>query len=195
MATTSKNPLDKVEPSRLQPLLFEALKSDGSNYLKWSATVEMHMIAEEVAGAIETPNPAEVSDLEKAWTNLLLQKHLDKPLQDQYVQERNPAILWRTLATRFSQERRLHLPRAQHDWINLRVMDFTTLASYNNEFHQIVSQLRLCGETITETNLIDKTLYSLPYSRLRQESLVRSNKLSAANCKPSQIDPLLLCTT
>lgn len=97
MATTSKNPPDKVEPSRLQPLLFEALKSDGSNYLKWSATAEMHLIAEEVAGAIETPTPAEVSDSEKAWTNLLLQKHLDKPLQDQYVQERNPAVLWRTL--------------------------------------------------------------------------------------------------
>jgi gag-polypeptide of LTR copia-type len=161
-SSSSKHPPDKLEPARIQPLFFEPLKSDGSNYLKWSATAEMHLVAKDVAGTIVTSTPTEVSPAAKAWAILLLQKHLDKALQDQYVQEKNPAVLWSTLASRFSQERRLHLPGAQQDWINLRAMDFNNLASYNDELHRIVAQLRLCGETITETNLMDKTLYSLP---------------------------------
>ena len=41
-------------------------------------------------------------------------------------------------------------------------MDFPDLTSYNNELHQIVAKLRLCGENITNPELIDKTLTSFP---------------------------------
>ena len=161
-ASTSKAPPDKEEPPRLQPLFFEALKSDGSNYLKWSATVKMHLVSEDMADALLSPTLDTVTAAAKASTILLIQKHMDMSLQEQYVQGEDPAVLWRELSARYSQERRLHLPGTRRDWINLRVMDFSNLTSYNNELHRIISKLRLCGERITEEDLIDKTITSLP---------------------------------
>ena len=140
-ASSSKAPPEKEDTPRLQPLLFEALKSDGSNYTRWNVMAEMHLEADGAEGAIAMPTPDEVTPAAKAWAALLLRRHLDVSLQDQYLQEKNPATIWSTLKARFSQERRLHLPEARYAWINLRVMDFPNLTSYNNELHRIVSQL------------------------------------------------------
>ena len=42
----------------------------------------------------------------------------------------------------------------------LRVMDFPNILAFNSELHRIVAQLRLCDETVTKKNLIDKILSS-----------------------------------
>ena len=44
----------------------------------------------------------------------------------------------------------------------LHVMDFPDISSFNSELHRIVAQLRLCGEQITEPELITKTLSTFP---------------------------------
>lgn len=48
------------------------------------------------------------------------------------------------------------------EWSNLRVLDFPDLQSFNTELHRITSQLRLCGEIVTDAELIDKTLSTFP---------------------------------
>ena len=45
---------------------FDALKSDGSNYLKWSSNAKMHMVADDVSDALVLPTPAHVSPAAKA---------------------------------------------------------------------------------------------------------------------------------
>ena len=40
----------------------------------------------------------------------------------------------------------------------MRVLDFPNLLSFNAELHRIVTQLRMCGQTVEESELIDKTL-------------------------------------
>ena len=42
------------------------------------------------------------------------------------------------------------------------VLDFPDLSSFNSALHHIVAQLRLCGETLTEAELITKTLSTFP---------------------------------
>ena len=59
-------------------------------------------------------------------------------------------------------EKTIFLPQAHHDWMSLRVLDFSDLASFNSELHCIVAQLCLCGEVLTETKLISKTLSTFP---------------------------------
>lgn len=115
MVSSSKNLPNKLESTRIQPLFYLQLKSDGSNYLKWSTTTSLHLIVQVCIGTIEMLTPKYVTPEQKAWLLLFLQKHIDQALQNQYVLEENPAVLWSTLASCFSQERRLHLPGAQLD--------------------------------------------------------------------------------
>ena len=56
-ASTSKNPPDKKEASRLQPLLFKALEADGGNYMRWSIDAKMNLTVEELEGALIFPMP------------------------------------------------------------------------------------------------------------------------------------------
>jgi hypothetical protein len=56
----------------------------------------------------------------------------------------------------------MHLPQARSEWIQLRVMDFSDLLSFNAELHRIVSLMRLCGQHIEESEMIDKTLSTFP---------------------------------
>ena len=41
-------------------------------------------------------------------------------------------------------------------------MDFSNLMTFNTEIHCITAQLHLCGETVEEKELIDKTLSTFP---------------------------------
>ena len=59
-------------------------------------------------------------------------------------------------------EETIFLPQAWSDWIGLRVMDFPNFLVFNSELHRIVAQLRLCGGTINDTKMIDKSLSNSP---------------------------------
>ncbi|KAG5457091.1 MAG: hypothetical protein BJ554DRAFT_2990, partial [Olpidium bornovanus] len=92
----------------------------------------------------------------------LLVHHLDHRLQTHYVLEKDPAALWGTLKARFDNRRVILLRQAKHDWLNLRVMDFRSISEYDARLHEIVSTLRLCGEQVAESDMIERTLTSLP---------------------------------
>ncbi|GAV56544.1 hypothetical protein CFOL_v3_00086, partial [Cephalotus follicularis] len=44
-----------------------------------------------------------------------------------------------------------------NDWSQLRFQDFKTVSKYNSTLFKIVSQLKMCGEVITEDMLLEKT--------------------------------------
>ena len=87
-----------------------------------------------------------------------LRRHLDTSLHREYIQVEHPAELWAQLQMRFLHEKTIFLPQARHDWMSLRVMDFLDISSFNSELHRIVAQLSLCGEVISDAELITKTL-------------------------------------
>jgi hypothetical protein len=74
----------------------------------------------------------------------------------------DPARLWSLLNARFNHQQTLFLPQARSDMINLRVLNFPDFVSFNSELHQIIAQLSLCGEIVTEAELIEKTLSTSP---------------------------------
>ncbi|XP_060200592.1 uncharacterized protein LOC132628849 [Lycium barbarum] len=49
------------------------------------------------------------------------------------------------------------LPKAQHEWINLRLQDFKSVMKYNSEMFRITSILTLCGDTISDSDKLEKT--------------------------------------
>ncbi|XP_021321302.1 uncharacterized protein LOC110437247 [Sorghum bicolor] len=72
--------------------------------------------------------------------------------------EKDPLVLWQSLKDRFSQQLTIVLLRAQQDWINLRFQDFKSVAAYNSALNKIVTKLHLCGQKITDADMIEKTL-------------------------------------
>ena len=162
----SSAPLKPPESSRLQPLVFPPLEVTGSNYLEWAVDAKTFWIAEELDDAIQpTPQgptapglPASV--LAKALQ--ALRRHLDTSLHREYIQVEHSAELWAQLQARFLHEKTIFLPQARHDWMSLRVMDFPDISSFNFELHRIVAQLSLCGEVVSDPELITKTLSTFP---------------------------------
>ena len=49
------------------------------------------------------------------------------------------------------------LPKARYDWMHLRLQDFKSVSEYNSTLFKISSQLKLCGENITEEDMLEKT--------------------------------------
>ena len=62
------------------------------------------------------------------------------------------------------------LPQARSDWLNLRFQDFKSVTAYNSALHRIVSLLRMCGQKVTDADIIDKTLSTFhPTNMVLQE--------------------------
>lgn len=114
----------------LEKLQFPILQIDGTNYLSWAQNAEIVLnmkgvgdtILDDLVGTLQT----------RAQALYLIRHHLAADLQLEYLTEFNPRLLWDKLKLRFDHLRLLSLPQARHDWINLRVQDYKTIATYNS---------------------------------------------------------------
>ncbi|XP_059301865.1 uncharacterized protein LOC132053778 [Lycium ferocissimum] len=59
------------------------------------------------------------------------------------------------------------LPKERHEWINLRLQDFKSVMKYNFEMFRITSILTLCGETISDSDKLEKTFSTFHASNNR----------------------------
>ncbi|KAK6117321.1 hypothetical protein DH2020_048912 [Rehmannia glutinosa] len=88
---------------------------------------------------------------------ILLRHHLHESLKNQYLTVKSPLELWKSLKDRFDHQKTVILPRARYEWMQLRLQDFKTVSDYNSSMFRIVSKLRLCGETVTDEDMLEKT--------------------------------------
>ena len=156
----------------MHALMFAPLSSDGSNFLEWVNDAKVLLSAEDLAKTLTSPPPSTsttptddtppIPPAAKWHTLMILRRHLDHALRLQYLQIEDPAELWAELHARFDHEQTLFLPQARADWTNIRVLDFPDFAAFNSELHRITAQLRLCGQVITDEELIEKTLSTFP---------------------------------
>jgi hypothetical protein len=120
------------------------------------------MIAEELDEALDITT---VQMMQTSWRYqalLLIRRHIDTTLRQQYPDVTNPADLWQQLLIRFEHNQQLLLPQARNEWMTLRVMDYPNLQDFNAALHRIAAHLRLCGERVSDAELIDKTLSTFP---------------------------------
>jgi hypothetical protein len=89
--------------------------------------------------------------------------------------ERDPLVLLQSLKDRFSQQSTIVLPRAQQAWITLHFQDYKFVAAYNFALHRIVTKMRLCGQKITDADMIEKTLSTFhPGNIVLQQQYINS---------------------
>ncbi|XP_020243507.1 uncharacterized protein LOC109821758 [Asparagus officinalis] len=108
---------------------FVELAVDGSNYLTLALDVEIYIDSCDLSSTIDPASQS--TSAQKAKALIFLRHHLNKDLKNEYLTEKDPAILWQSLKDRFDQQ--------------------TTI---------MLLQLKLCKQNITEDELIEKTLFT-----------------------------------
>ncbi|KAK9670343.1 hypothetical protein RND81_13G195300 [Saponaria officinalis] len=141
--------------SNISKLEFLALDISGKNYLSWILDAEVHLSAASLRNTITEGNKESVENRSKAL--IFLRRHLDESLKARYLTVKDPYKLWTELKGRFDHQKSVILPRARYEWMHLRLQYFKSVIEYNSALYQIISRLRLCGETVTESDLLEKT--------------------------------------
>ncbi|XP_027922622.1 uncharacterized protein LOC114180509 [Vigna unguiculata] len=141
--------------SNLAKLEFAALDISGENYLSWILDAEIHLDAMGLGDAIKEGNKA--SEQDKAKAMIFLRRHLHEGLKIEYLTIKDPSVLWKNLKERYDHQKTVISPKARYDWMHLRLQDFKTVSEYNSAMFRITSQLTLCGERITDEDMLEKT--------------------------------------
>ncbi|KAJ0432107.1 putative transcription factor interactor and regulator CCHC(Zn) family [Helianthus annuus] len=141
--------------TNLAKLEFMALDITGKNYLSWVLDAEIHLNANNLGETIKEGNKANTQDKAKAM--IFLRHHIHEALKSEYLTIKDPLVLWTNLKERYDHQKTVILPRARYEWINLRLQDFKSISEYNSAMFRITSQLILCGENITDKEMLEKT--------------------------------------
>ena len=131
-----------------------ALDITGKNYLSWILDAEIHLEANALGETIKDGNNASNQDKEKVM--IFLPHHLHEGLKAEYLTIKDPLVLWNNLKERYDHQKVI-LPKTRYDWMHLRLQDYKTVSEYNSAMFRISSQLKLCGEKVTDEDMLEKT--------------------------------------
>ncbi|XP_048447480.1 uncharacterized protein LOC103942170 [Pyrus x bretschneideri] len=141
--------------TNLANLDFVALDITGKNYLTWVMDAKIYLEARNLGDTIKEHTNASSQD--RAKTMIFIRPHFDEALKSEYLTVEDPLTLWKALKNRYNHQKMVILPMARYEWAYLRIHDFKTVAEYNSAMFRISSQLKLCGETITKEDILEKT--------------------------------------
>lgn len=141
--------------SKINNLDYAALNLSGDNYLQWALDTKINLKSKGLGEYIVEGN--DENERNRYKTISIIRHHLAESLKDQYLTIENPMDLWNELKVRYDHHRTVLLPKANFDWRNLRFQDFKSVEEYNSAMFKIVSQLKLCGEKVTDHDMLEKT--------------------------------------
>ena len=141
--------------SNLTKLEFVALDISSKNYLSWILDVEIHLEAMALAKTIK--DDIEESPQNRAKAMIVIHHHFHKELKTEFLTKKDPLSLWKKSKERYENHKSVILPKARYDWMHLRLQDFKSVSEYHLALFKITSQLKLCGEKVTEEDMLEKT--------------------------------------
>jgi hypothetical protein len=154
--------------SNLTKLEFVALDISGKNYLSWILNAEIHLEAMNLEETIRDDNDEYQQDRVKAM--IFIRHHLHEELKTEYLTIKDPLLLWNNLRERYRHQKSIILLKTRYEWINLRLQDFKSVTEYNSALFKISSKLKLCGEDITDKDMLERTFSTFhPSNMLLQQ--------------------------
>ncbi|KAJ3681083.1 hypothetical protein LUZ60_015572 [Juncus effusus] len=171
----------------LTKLEFVALGISGNNYLSWILDAEIHLDAMGLEDTIKAGNKASIQDRAKAM--IFLRHHLHESLKSEYLTVKD---------LRFFHKKTTILPKARDEWTHLRLQDFKSVCEYNSSMFRIVSQLKFCGENITDGDMLEKTFTTFHASNIilqqqyREKGFKKYSELISCLLVAEQNNKLLL---
>ncbi|KAJ3692124.1 hypothetical protein LUZ60_012474 [Juncus effusus] len=182
--------------ANLTKLEFVALDISGNNYLSWILDAKIHLDAMGLGDTIKAGNKASIQDRAKAM--IFLRHHLHESLKSEYLTVKDPLLLWKNLKERYDHQKTIILPKARDEWTHLRLQDFKSVCEYNSSMFRIVSQLKLCGENITDGDMLEKTFTTFHASNIilqqqyREKGFKKYSELISCLLVAEQNNKLLL---
>ena len=162
--------------SNLTKLEFVAFDILGKNYLSWVLDAEIHLDAMNLGNTIKEENDASMHDRAKAW--IFLRHHIDEGLKGEYLTIKDHFIIWNNLREQYDYQKTVILPKARYDWMHLRLQDFKSVSDYNSVLFKISSQLELCGEKVTEEDILEKTFTTFHVSNVLLHKQYRERRFT-----------------
>ena len=87
---------------------------------------------------------------------IFLRHHIDEILKIEYLTVKDPFVLWNNLKQRYDHLKMVIHPKARYDWMNIRLQDFKSIHEYYSVMFKITSQLKLCGDTVSDVDMMKK---------------------------------------
>ena len=169
---------------------YAALNLSGDNYLEWAMNTSVVLKSRRLGRSIIQGNYATESEKYRAIT--IMRHHLTEDLRNQYLNIENPRDLWTKLKSRYTM---VLLPNVRHEWMSLRFQDFESVDEYHFALSKIVYKLRLCGEVVTEEDLLEKTFLTADPRDLLLQHIYREKSFTTYNdllsCLTEQSNQLL----
>ena len=137
---------------------------------------EIHLDASNLGETIKENNSASLQDRAKAL--IFLRHHLDESLKNEYLTVKDPLVLWHILKDRYDHQKIVILLKARYDWLHLRLQDFKSVSEYNSALFHISSQLKLCGENITDADMLEKTFTTFHASNVLLQQQYRERRFT-----------------
>ena len=134
------------------------LALNGSNYLSWFLDAEIVLDGKNLLHAIKPSNDKVTTSAERAQALHFLRHHISTSQKNENRTEWDPVVLWQALHECFEKMEIVLLPHEKHEWQNLRIQVYKTMEEYNAKLYGIVTGMKLCGITLKESDLIEKTL-------------------------------------
>ena len=160
--------------SNLTKLEFVALDISGKNYLLWILDAEIHLETMNLGETIR--NGKEDSQQDRTKAMIFIRHHLHEELKTEYLTIKDPLILWNNLRERYEHQMSVIFPKARYEWINLRLQDFKSVIEYNSALFKIILKLKLCGEDITDEDMLERTFSTFhPSNMLLQQQYRERN--------------------
>ncbi|XP_070669003.1 uncharacterized protein [Malus domestica] len=182
--------------ANLAKLDFVILDITGKNYLTWVVDIKIHLEAGNLGETIKEENNASSQD--RAKTMIFIRRHLDEGLNSEYLTVEDPLALWKALRNKYNHHKPMILPMARYKWTYLRIQNFKSVVEYNSEMLKINFQMKLCGETITKDNMLEKTFNTFHASNLllqqqyRERGFTKYNQLISVLLVAEQNNELLM---
>ncbi|XP_057811705.1 uncharacterized protein LOC131025944 [Salvia miltiorrhiza] len=155
---------------------------------------KLEFIALDISGeTIKEGNKASDQDCAKAL--IFLRHHLHDDLKTEYLTVKDPQELCTNLKERFDHQKTVVLPKARYEWMHLRLQDFKSVSAYNSELFRIVSKLKLCGEKISDADMLEKTFSTFHASNVlfcRERGFKKYSELISCLLVAEQNNELLL---
>ncbi|XP_033129311.1 uncharacterized protein LOC103872743 [Brassica rapa] len=162
--------------SKINNLDFAALNFPGDNYFQWALDAKIILESKGLCECITEDINA--SEKDRYRSILIICHHLAESLKDQYLTIENPLDLWNELKSRYDHQRTVILPKARSDWRDLRIQDYKSVDEYNSALFKIVSKWKLCGESITDEDMLEKT-----FSTFHTSNVLLQQQYREKGCK------------
>ena len=102
------------------------------------------------------------------------------------------------LKERHDHQKSVILPKARYEWMHLRLQDFKSVSDYNSALFRITSKLMLCGEKITDDDMLEKTFSTFHASNVllqqqyREKGFTKYSELISCLLVAEQNNELLM---